>query len=116
MFSSMKKVDYLLVVSIRVFPGNIFVKSRKNLPPFFFFFCQNCIHIPYNGIFSRRQIFAVLSKKTWGLFFADFNIRGRQRPRKLISFFSAKIVEWVSQLEFPFIDQLCGKKNSGQNI
>ena len=41
--------------------------------------------LQYNGLFSRRQIFAVLSKKTRGLFFADFNFRGRRRPRKIIS-------------------------------
>ena len=66
--------------------------------------------IPYNGIFSRRQLVVVLSKKTWGLFFADVNFRGRQRQRKIISIFSAKIVERVAQLDFPSIEQLCGKK------
>ena len=40
--------------------------------------------IPYNGIFSRRQISAVLSKKHDDYFFADFNFRARQRPRKII--------------------------------
>ena len=65
--------------------------------------------IPYNGIFSRRQIFAVLSKKTWALFFADFNFRGRQRLRKIISIH-------LAQFDFPSIDQLCGKKISGQSI
>ena len=29
--------------------------------------------------------FRVFVSKTWGLFFADFNFRGRQRPRKIIS-------------------------------
>ena len=66
--------------------------------------------IPYNVIFSRRQLVVVLSKKTWGLFFADINFRGRQRQRKIISIFSAKIVERVAQLDFPSIEQLCGKK------
>ena len=41
--------------------------------------------IPYNGIFSRHQIFAVLSRKHGDYFFADFNFRGQQRPRKIIS-------------------------------
>ena len=37
------------------------------------------------GYFRVDKIFAVLSKKTWGLFFADFNFRGSRRPRKIIS-------------------------------
>ena len=41
------------------------------------------VRLPYNGIFSRRQIFAVLSK-TWGFFFADFKFRGGQHPWKTI--------------------------------
>ena len=73
-------------------------------------------YIPYNGIFSRRQIFAVLFKKHGDYFsgiliFAVGNVR-----KKWFRFFSAKIIEWMAQLDFPTIDQLCGKKISGQSI
>ena len=77
----------------------------------------HCIRqIPYNGIFSRRQIFVVLSQKhddycSRILIFAVGNVR-----EKSFWFFSAKIVEWVAQLDFPSIEQLCGKKISGQSI
>ena len=59
------------------------------------------IQIPYIGIFLRRQIFAVLFQKHGDYFFADFNFRGRQHPRKIISIFFAKSVEWVAQFDFP---------------
>ena len=52
--------------------------------------------IPYNGIFSRRQIFAVLSQKHGDYFsriliFAVGNVR-----EKLFRFFSAKIMAGVA--------------------
>ena len=69
--------------------------------------------IPYSGIFSRRQIFVVLSKKTWRLIFADFNFC---RPRKIISILFRKNHRVGGQIEFPSIDQLCRKKIYGQII
>ena len=52
--------------------------------------------LPYNGIFSRRQISAVLSKKHDDYFsriliFALGNVR-----EKLFRFFSAKMIEGVT--------------------
>ena len=62
--------------------------------------------------YFRVAKFSRFSLKTWGLFFADLNFRGRQRPPKINLIFSAKIKEWVTQLDFPSIDHLCGKKTS----
>ena len=36
------------------------------------------------GYFRVAKFLRFCLKKTWGLFFAEFNIRGRQRPRKII--------------------------------
>ena len=78
--------------------------------------CQKCKEnflIPYNGLFSRCQIFAVLSKKHEDylriLIFAVANVR-----EKSFRFFSAKSIGWVAQLDFSSIEQMCGKKISGQ--
>ena len=35
--------------------------------------------------YFRVAKFSRFVSKTWGLFFEDFNFRGRQRPRKIIS-------------------------------
>ena len=72
--------------------------------------------IPYNGIFSRRQIFAVLSKKDGDYFSRILIFAVGNVIEKYFLFFSAKIVEWVAQLDFPSIDQLWGKKISDQSI
>ena len=62
------------------------------------------------------DIFALPSLKNMGIIFADFNFRARQGPRKIISILIRENLDWVAQLAFPSIDQLCGKKISGQNI
>ena len=49
---------------------NSFVTKQRNT--------EHLHVIPYNGIFSRFCL------KIWGLFFADFNFRGQQCPRKII--------------------------------
>ena len=41
--------------------------------------------LPYNGIFSRRQIFAVLSQKHGDYFSRILIFAVGQRPRKIIS-------------------------------
>ena len=69
--------------------------------------------LPYNGIFSRRQIFAVLSKKQGDYFSRILIVAVGNVREKYFRFFTAKIVEWVAQLDFPPIEQLCGKKISG---
>ena len=66
--------------------------------------------IPYNGKFSRHQIFAVWSKKTWGLFFAGFNFRGLQRPRKIISILFRKNRRVVGTTGLS-LDRSTGKEN-----
>ena len=63
------------------------------------------IWIPYNRVFSCCQIFAVLSKKTWGIFYADFNYCGRQHPRKISFFHENRILggtTWLS-LDRPIV-------------
>ena len=68
-------------------------------------------NIPYDGIFSRRQIFAVFSKKH-GDYFSRILIFAVGN----IPILFCENFEWVIQLDFPSIDQLCGKKISGQSI
>ena len=72
--------------------------------------------IPYNGIFSRRQMFAVLSKKHRDYFSRILIFAVGIVSEKYFLFFSAKIVAWVAQLDFPSIDQLGGKEISGQSV
>ena len=58
--------------------------------------CENCHPAKLTTITEKMCIYRIMGYfrvakfsrfclKTWGLFFADFNFRGRQRPRKIIS-------------------------------
>ena len=74
---------------------------------------------PYRimGYFCTAKFLLFCLKNMGIIFFADFNFRSRQHPRNIIlTFFSAKIVECGAQLDFPSIEQLCGKKILGQSI
>ena len=56
-------IDVKISIFLCIFRNNEWILIKFRL----------CIGIPYNGIFSRRQIFAVLSQKHGDYFFADFN-------------------------------------------
>ena len=67
--------------------------------------------LQYNGLLSRRQIFAVLSKKNTGIIFLRILIFAVDDVReKSFRFFSAKFIELVAQFDFPSIEQMCREK------
>ena len=72
--------------------------------------------LPYNGIFLRRQIFVVLSKKHGAYFSRILIFVVGNVCEKWFWFVSAKIVEWVAKHDFPSIDQLCGEEISNQSV
>ena len=64
--------------------------------------------------YFRVAKFSRFCLKRMGIFFAAFNFRGRQRPRKIILILFRDNSR--GKLDFPSIEQLCGKKVSSQSI